>query len=109
MPAPRSTARAAPMSYAASIAGRFARDALALGEGEVCAAFRRSFYLRFPGERYACVGDASLGRGPLNALVDDFRPAAVGGKVSVAVTSVWQAPRLPPTALVFPREMKVPE
>ena len=41
----------------------------------MCAAFRRSFYLRFAGERYACVGDASLGRGPLNALVAGFRQA----------------------------------
>src|SRR5262245_54481847 len=90
MPAPRSTARAAPMSYAASIAGRFARDALALGEGEVCAAFRRSFYLRFPGERYACVGDASLGRGPLNALVSNLAVPAPGERVTVTVASVWQ-------------------
>ena len=77
---------------AASVAGRFARDALALGEGEVCAAFRRSFYLRFPGERYACVGDPSLGRGPLNALVNEFRPFAIGERVSVSVDSVWQPP-----------------
>ena len=62
----------------AEVAGRFARDALALGEGEVCAAFRRSFYLRFPGERFACIGDASLGCGPLNALVADWHPAAIG-------------------------------
>lgn len=83
------------MRCAASIAGRFARDALALGEGEVCAAFRRSFYLRFPGERYACVGDASLGRGPLNALVADFAPPAVGERVFVSVSQVWAPPHLP--------------
>jgi hypothetical protein len=81
---------------AAKVSGRFARDALALGQGEVCAAFRRSFYLRFPGERYACVGDASLGRGPLNALVDDFRPFAIGERVAVSVGSVWQPPRFRP-------------
>lgn len=78
--------------FTAELAGRFARDALALGEGEVCAAFRRSFYLRFPGERYACVGDASLGRGPLNALVADFGPAAIGERVAVSVAAVWTPP-----------------
>ena len=81
--------------FAANIAGRFASDALSLGQGEVCAAFRRSFYLRLPGERYACVGDASLGRGPLNALVDDFRPAAIGERVSVSVGPLWRPEPLP--------------
>jgi hypothetical protein len=84
--------RRAPLS--AEIAGRFARAALALGDGEVCAAFRRSFYLRFPGERYACVGDVSLGCGPLNALVADFRPAAIGERVAVSVAAVWAPPPL---------------
>src|SRR4051812_21106455 len=88
------------MSFAASalnstIAGRFARDALAMGEGEVCAAFQRSCYLRFAGERYACVGDASLGCGPLNALVTGFSPPAIGARLSVAVAQVWSPPRLP--------------
>jgi len=84
------------MSFAARVAGTFARDALALGQGEVCAVFKRSFYLRFPGDRYACVGDASLGRGPLNALVDDFRPSSLGRMISVSVGSVWQPPRFHP-------------
>src|SRR5690349_13041115 len=60
------------------IIGRFAREAAALGEGTVCALFRRSFYLRFPGERYACVGDPALGRGPLNALVPQFEMPSAG-------------------------------
>jgi len=84
--------RRAPLT--AEVAGRFARSALALGEGEVCAAFRRSFYLRFPGERYACVGDPSLGRGPLNALAADFRPAVIGERVAVSVAAVWTPPPL---------------
>jgi len=86
------------MGFAASVAGRFAREALALGEGEVCALFRRSFYLRFPGGRYACVGDLSLGRGPLNALVTPFSPPALGARISVSLenSSVWQPPRLAP-------------
>jgi hypothetical protein len=101
------------MSYAArtlaaGIAGRFARDALALGAGEVCAAFQRSFYLRVPGERYACVGDPSLGRGPLNALVDDFSLFAIGEQVSVSVESVWQPPLARPAKLAK-LEVQVPD
>ena len=77
-----------------TVAGRFARDALAQGAGEVCAVFRRSFYLRCAGERYACVGDASLGRGPLNVLVDGLELPALGERVeiSMAAASVWQPP-----------------
>jgi hypothetical protein len=56
--------------------GLFARDALAGGDGRVCAVFRRSLYLAFPGGRYACIGERSLGRGPLNALVSDWQPFA---------------------------------
>jgi hypothetical protein len=77
------------MWFAAEVAGRFAAEALALGAGEVCALFQRSFYLRLPGGRYACVGDVSLGRGPLNALVHDFRPPALGDKVVVRVEHIW--------------------
>ena len=72
------------MWFAASVAGRFAREALAAGEGEVCAVFRRSFYLRF-GKKYACIGDASLGRGPLNALVADFSVPPLGAPVTVSI------------------------
>lgn len=92
---PRSLSTA--MALAASVTGRFARDALALGEGEVCALFRRSFYLRFPGGRYACVGDLSLGRGPLNALVTNFSPPSIGVKLSVSLNkaSTWRPPARP--------------
>jgi hypothetical protein len=74
-----------PRRFTARVAGRFARQALAAGEGEVCAVFRRSFYLRAPGERYACIGDASLGRGPLNVLVEEFSPPRPGERMSVAL------------------------
>jgi len=79
----------------AQVVGRAARDAAALGEGEVCALFRRSFYLRFPGARYACVGEPSLGRGPLNALVNDFTLPAMGERLLLSTTraQVW-APAL---------------
>jgi hypothetical protein len=86
------------IAFAASVTGRFARDALALGEGEVCALFRRGFYLRFRGGNYACVGDLSLGRGPLNALVAAFSPPAFGARISVSLEHalLWQPPRLVP-------------
>ena len=81
------------MSYRAEITGRFAREALEGGAGEVCAVFRRSFYLR-NGDRYACIGDASLGNGPLNALVADFTLPAMGQPVSIALegAQTWQPP-----------------
>lgn len=81
------------MSYRAEITGRFAREALEGGAGEVCAVFRRSFYLRH-GERYACIGDSSLGNGPLNALVADFTLPAIGQPVSISVegAQTWRAP-----------------
>jgi hypothetical protein len=71
--------------YTARVAGRFARQALAAGEGEVCAVFRRSFYLRVQGGRYACIGDASLGSGPLNVLVEEFSPPRHGERISIAL------------------------
>lgn len=82
------------MSFKAEVAGRFAREALAGGYGEVCAAFRRSFYLRCPGERYACLGDASLGHGPLNVLVSGLTIPAIGEQVSVDTgeAHLWAPP-----------------
>lgn len=79
--------------------GRFAREALASGPGEVCAVFRRSLYLRFAGGRYACLGDASLGRGPLNARISGRRalgPHDVGQwmSVSLAGAKLWRPPPL---------------
>jgi len=84
--------------WSAEVAGRFARDALAGGDGDVCAVFRRSFYLRCPGERYACVGDVSLGHGPLNALVAELKIPAIGERVCVSVSDAqtWQPPAQQP-------------
>jgi hypothetical protein len=73
-------------ALAARVAGQFA----ARGEGEVCAVFKRSFYLRFAGDRYACVGNASIGRGPLNAIVDDFTAPALGERIDLSADSTWQ-------------------
>lgn len=79
----------------ARIAGRFARDALALGEGEVHARFQRSVYLRLPSGGFACIGDPSLGCGPLNALVDGFSPPAMGERLSVETSGLWSPPPAP--------------
>ena len=83
------------MSYRIEVAGRFAHAALASREGVVCAVFRRSFYLEVEG-KYACIGDASLGRGPLNALVAQFDPPEMGQRVSVSLgqASIWTPPAL---------------
>lgn len=80
---------------AVSECGRFARAALSSGPGEVRAVFRRSVYLGFPGGRYACLGDASIGRGPLNARVADRRSLArleLGDKLRVVVARarIWR-------------------
>ena len=83
------------MSWLVKVAGRFALEA-AQGEGEARAVFRRSCYVRF-GARYVCAGDASLGRGPINALVDDFAAPAIGARVALSFdgTQLWTAPSLP--------------
>jgi hypothetical protein len=80
--------------FTAEVAGRAAREALAAGAGEVCAVFRRSFYLRSIAGRFACVGDASLGRGPLNVLVASFQEPPLGETVEVSFeeASTWQPP-----------------
>ena len=76
-------------ALSARVAGHFA----ARGEGEVCAVFKRSFYLRFADNGYACVGDASIGHGPLNAIVDDFATLAIGERVALTVDRTWSPAR----------------
>jgi len=75
------------------VAGRFARQALAADGGEVCAIFQRSFYLRTAGG-FACFGDARLGRGPLNALLDALPTVTIGAKLSASASNAeaWSAP-----------------
>jgi len=82
-------------SLSARIAGHFA----ARGEGEVCAVFKHSFYLRFEGGSYACVGDESIGRGPLNAIVDEFAAPALGQKIALSADSNWRPASLLMSAL----------
>jgi hypothetical protein len=104
------------MSFAIELAGRFAREALAAGPGEVCATFRRSFYLRCPGERYACIGDATLGGGPLNALASGFALPALGETLSFATekAAAWQPPPPVPgqpdlAALKTAAQLRIPD
>jgi hypothetical protein len=78
--------------------GRFAYEALSSGGGEVCAVFRRSAYLRCSGERYACLGDDTLGRGPINAVVAEghaLRSLTLGSRVDIVPCDValWSPPR----------------
>jgi len=82
-----------PYRFTAEVVGRAAHAALAAGEGEVCAVFRRSFYLRF-GKNYACIGDASLGRGPLNALVREFKEPTLGETAIISTEDAksWEPP-----------------
>jgi len=81
------------LRFTAEVAGRAAREVLAAGAGEVCAVFRRSCYVRLNG-KYACIGDAALGRGPLNALVAAFEAPPMGAAVTVSLESAssWAAP-----------------
>jgi hypothetical protein len=83
-----------PYRFTAEVVGRAAREALSGGAGEVCAVFRRSFYVRL-NDKYACIGDASLGRGPLNALVAAFKePPPLGTTVLVSTegSESWAPP-----------------
>lgn len=81
-------------ALAARLAGRFAREALAMGPGEVCALLRSGFYLRFGGARFARVGDAALGGGPLNVLVQALPAARLGEALSISLEScaAWVPP-----------------
>lgn len=101
------------MLFQASALGRFAATAAGLGEGEVCAVFRRSFYLRYPGERHACVGDGSLGLGPLNALVENFHLPPIGERTSINADGAtrWQPPAFRPGSLDMNslRKARVPQ
>jgi len=89
------------LSLLVNVIGRYAREAAAQGTGEVRAVFRRSCYVAFAGERYACVGDASLGRGPLNALAADFVLPAIGERLALEseAAELWVPAPLPPVAM----------
>jgi hypothetical protein len=76
--------------------GRIAHRTLeAAPRGIVCAAFQRSCYVEFTDRRVICLGDSSIGCGPLNAHVDGFVPPRVG---EVLVLSADGATIWPPFA-----------
>src|SRR3954467_10720332 len=89
------------LSLRINVIGRYAREAAAQGTGEVRAVFRRSCYVAFAGERYACVGDASLGRGPLNALAAHFVLPAIGDRLALEseAAELWVPAPLPPVSM----------
>jgi hypothetical protein len=54
--------------------------------------FRRSAYLECARQRLICIGDGSLGRGPLNARVEGFSPPRIGERFAVVSegASLWE-------------------
>ncbi len=91
-----------------SIGARAARLFAAHADWTVAATFERSFYLR-SGDAFVCIGDASIGDGPLNALLraGTLQPPAVGSAaasrgeylefpdastIRLDVARRWQAP-----------------
>jgi len=86
------------LNLAPSIAGRLVEE----GEAEVRTAFRRSVYVANANGRYACLGDPSLGCGPLNALVDAFAVPPVGAKLTITLKGAqrWAPEPLPANPLV---------
>jgi hypothetical protein len=75
--------------------GRIARLVLREGAtGIAHAVFRRSAYLECTAQRLVCIGDASLGRGPLNARVEGFSPPRPGEMLGLTMNgaTLWTPP-----------------
>lgn len=92
------------MSWRVEVAGRTAFAALGAGRDLVVrAVFQRSCYVESAGDStgmgLACVGDASIGRGPLNAIVERFHMPRLNEvlEISLQRAIVWQ-----PTAMGSP-------
>jgi hypothetical protein len=68
----------------------------------VFASFERSCYVE-TAAGIACIGGPGLGRGPLNAIVDGFKPLPVGTSLSVGTVQaeLWK-PAAPPATGSFP-------
>jgi hypothetical protein len=96
------------LSYAVSVIGRFARQAASSSEGEVRAVFRRSVYVAFAGGQFACLGEESLGCGPLNALVRELALPALGERIRLdfAQARSWSPAPLPANAVPDVRALK---
>ncbi len=87
------------MSFQIDVAGHGALAALAEldhGGGVVRAVFQRSCYLECAQGRHICVGDVSIGRGPINALMRHFVAPERGQRVGVSLkhARLWQQPKL---------------
>jgi len=97
----------------ARVLGRFAKAALDAGEATVFAAFERSCYVE-TSAGIACLGGMDLGLGPLNVLLKEFTPLAVGTRIAVSTTraSVWTPPHsklsLPVPELPIPKPIRKP-
>ena len=81
------------MSLRIEVAGRAAAAALRGGSDVVVlAVFRRSCYVESPGAGLVCLGDASIGRGPLNAIVERFNAPRLSEvlEVSLQHAIIWQ-------------------
>lgn len=85
--------------HAARIGGRAARLLQQHGDWRVEAVFNRSLYLR-SGAEFICIGDRSIGDGPLNAIAAGPWPACAVGDAArvrlVDATVVWIASGWPP-------------
>ena len=98
------------MNLAASVAGQFVPE----GAADVVALFRRSCYVRYADGRHACIGDMSVGRGPLNALVDSLQLPTMDAQVTLSVAARWKPPPMPPNpqidigALEYAARQRVP-
>lgn len=59
--------------------------------GIAVAVFRRSAYLECAAQGLICIGDASLGRGPLNARLETFAPPRGGEVLSLTIeaAAIW--------------------
>lgn len=77
-----------------AVLGEAARRVLAQGEARVFAAFERSCYVE-TAAGIACVGSASIGRGPLNAILAQPRAMPVVGstlRLRLDAASTWKPP-----------------
>ena len=87
-----------PRRVAALECGRIAHRAIAGSEGgTVCAVFRRSCYVAFASGALVCLGDRSIGRGPLNARLARFEEARLGDRLTIGVTRarLWRPEQVP--------------
>ena len=96
-----------PQHFTARVAGRAALAALRSGPARVFAAFERSCYVETPAG-IACLGGPDIGRGPLNALLEEFESLPVGTPMEIECSEAIMWHPSPPPALDDLPEMAVP-